>query len=192
MNNNKDIQNELKAIKLQKHTEDYKKAKETLKTAFPKWEQSPFWALSFMSKHPGVDFLTWHDSNDNYIGVSYSIHENNKLMILYLAIDESARNQGYGTKIINILQTKDNITETVLDIESPYQQTENHIQREKRLNFYKKLGFISSEMEIIEQACNYLILGTNNNKEESVETYKNLTAKLTSNLCHLNIMPVKI
>ena len=52
---------EITPTKLEKHTEDYKRAKETLKTAFPKKEQSPFWALTFLSKHPGVDFYTWHN-----------------------------------------------------------------------------------------------------------------------------------
>ena len=136
------MNNEIYAVKLEKHTKEYKEAKETLKTAFPRKEQSPFWALRFFAKHEGVDFLCFYDKSDNYIGVSYSIHDkNNRMLLLYLAVAENARSKGYGSAIVRYLEEKDNIKETVVDIESPYEQADNQRQRVHRLSFYQRLGF---------------------------------------------------
>lgn len=182
-----DLLKDIKIIRLSKHTEEYKQAKLLLSSSFPKWEQSPFWALYFMSKHPGVDFLSYYTQDNTFIGTSFSIHEDSKLMILYLATSEAVRNKGYGTQIIKYLQEKDKISQTVLDIESPEQPAENAPQRLRRLNFYNRLGFHSTAHEIIEPACHYLILGTGPDQESNVQTYVQLTDKLTGGLCRLAI-----
>ena len=188
---------DIHAVKIEHHSPSYEKAKHTLKTAFPKKEQSPLWALRLFSKHEGVDFLSYYDNEDNYIGVSYSIHDNNSLLLLYLAIDENQRSKGYGTKIIKYLQDKDNISTTVLDIESPYEECSNIEERVNRLHFYEHLGFVSSEQEIIEPLCHYLILGTKKeyttsfNKQEIVDSYVKLTDELTGGLCKLKIKHIK-
>lgn len=173
------------------HSENYIKAKATLKDAFPKAEQVPFWSLQLLSRNKDVDTFSWHDLNNNYVGMSYSIHHEGKLLILYLALDKIARNKGYGPQIIKYLQQKDSIKDTVLDIESPYQSCKNIDQRIRRLNFYKRLGFYSTESEIIEPECSYLILGTSINPITNIEIYKDLTARMSLNLCHLKIIPVQ-
>ena len=177
--------------KIEKHTENYKKARQTLKTAFPKKEQVPFWSLQLLSNTPEVDTLSWHDRLGNYIGMSYSIHHNNKLLILYLALEKTSRNKGYGTKIIKYLQEKDTIEETVLDIESPLQESENISQRQRRQLFYERQGFHSTNHEIIEPLCHYLIMGTSLNSEQTIKTYVYLTEILSKGLCKLKIEEVK-
>ena len=155
------MDNKIHAIKLEHHSKEYKQAKHTLKTAFPKKEQSPLWVLRLFTKHEGVDFLSFYDEEDKYIGVSFSIHIDNRLLILYLAVDETRRAHGFGSKIIKYLQDKDDIKETVLDIESPYEECDNKDERISRLHFYEHLGFHSSKEEILEPKCKYLLLGTN-------------------------------
>ena len=182
------MDNKIHAIKLNHHSKEYEQAKHTLKTAFPKKEQSPLWVLNLFAKHQGVDFLSFYDEEDKYIGVSFSIHIDNKLLILYLAVDESRRSHGFGSKIIKYLQDKDNITETVLDIESPYEECDNKDERVGRFRFYEHLGFVSSNEEIVEPKCRYLILGTN--KESAVETYIELSNKMSGGLYKLNIKKI--
>ena len=182
------MDNEIHAIKLIHHSKEYEEAKHTLKTAFPKKEQSPLWVLKLFTKHKGVDFLSFYDNEETYVGVSFSIHIDNKLLILYLAVDEKRRSNGYGHKIIKYLQDKDNITETVLDIESPYEECDNLEERTNRLHFYEHLGFISSNEEIVEPKCKYLILGTN--KESAVKTYVELSDKMSGGLYKLNIKKI--
>lgn len=190
------MKQEIHAIKLDHHTKEYEDAKHLLKSAFPKREQSPLWALKLFSKHEGVDFLSFYDNDNNFVGVSYSIHYDNKLLILYLAVNDKLRGKGYGTKIIKYLQEKDNITQTVLDIESPYEQSDNNNERVNRLHFYEHLGFMSTEKEIVEPSCRYLILSTQDSnkslldKNEAVTFYEDLTDKLTSGLCKLNIKDI--
>lgn len=182
-------QTDLIPVKLTPYSKEYKEAKSTYLKSFPKVEQVPFWSLKFIANRKCVDFLCYYDSNNNYIGFSYSIHNKTDLMILYFAVDESARSKGYGTKIIKYLQNKDKIQNTVLDIESPLENCKNIEQRIRRYNFYKRLNFHSTDSEIIEPECKYLILSDSQIKnEKAVNIYRELTDKLSFHLCPLNIV----
>lgn len=183
-----DFQTDLIPVKLKSHSKEYKEAKDTINKAFPKAEQVPFWSLTFLANRKYVDFLCYYDPNKNYVGFSYSIHDKTDLMILYLAVEESARSKGYGTKIIEYLQNKDKIKNTVLDIESPFENCKNKEQRQRRFNFYKRIDFHSTDYEIIEPECNYLILSDSQiQNEKAVDIYRKLTDKLSFHLCPLNI-----
>ena len=140
-----------------------------------------------LSNTQEIDTLSWHDKAGNYVGMSYSIHHDKKLLILYLALEEISRNKGYGTKIIKYLQEKDAIEETVLDIESPLQESENKAQRQRRQKFYERQGFHSTGYQILEHDCNYLIMGNLHAPEESVKTYVELTDIISKGLCRLKI-----
>ena len=113
---------------------------------FPDFERLPFWYLIYKSKKK--------DSNLNviYDGGKFIVY------LYYLAIDPSQQSQGYGSLILENLQTKYLDKRMLLNIEKVDKTTDNYIQRFKRKKFYEKNGFQNTSFEIETEDIVYEIL----------------------------------
>lgn len=160
----------LEVKKIDKKLNEYKKIIEIYKKSFPKNEKLPIFLLNIMSKRECVDFLAFYD-NDTVCGFTYLVNDKNMTFVLYLAVDDSIRSNGYGSKIIKwiINNKKDNI---VLNIEEVDRQYNNYEQRLRRQKFYFKNGFIDTgyNIKVRDDIHDVLYKGNNFIKKE----YENL------------------
>lgn len=173
----------LEVKKIDKKLNEYKKIIEIYKKSFPKNEKLPVFLLNIMSKRECVDFLAFYD-NDTFCGFTYLVNDKNMTFVLYLAVDDSIRSNGYGSKIIRwiINNKKDNI---VLNIEEVDKQYNNYEQRLIRQKFYLKNGFIDTGYNIKDREDIYDVLYKGNNfiKKE----YENLIKSFSFNFIQLKL-----
>ena len=65
-------------------------------TAFPKIERHPVTELFSASSRGKAEFLQFTDAGE-FIGLAYMIVRGSVAFLLYLAVDDSKRNRGYGS-----------------------------------------------------------------------------------------------
>ena len=156
----------LKVKKVNKKLNEYNKIIDIYKRSFPQNEKLPIFILDMMSKRKGVDFLAFYDE-DIFCGFTYLVSNKNMTFVFYLAVDDSMRSNGYGSKIIRwiINNKEDNI---VLNIEEVDEKYNNYEQRLSRQKFYLKNGFIDTKYDIKDKNNIYDVLYRGNNfiKEE--------------------------
>lgn len=78
--------------------------------------------------------------------------------IIYLAVDESLRGHGYGSKALELLHQSKNGKKIMVDIEVPDEQAENAEQRQKRKKFYLRAGYEETPVKYEWRNENYEIL----------------------------------
>ena len=71
--------------------------------AFPKHERLPFPLLMFFALFKGYEFNAYYDGED-FVGLTYTIAKGNMVFLAFLAINESMRSKGYGSKILDALK----------------------------------------------------------------------------------------
>ena len=147
--------NKLKLINIQKCN---KRVKKLYKEAFPINERLPIFILNSLNKEGISDFFEIYDSN-KFIGMLYNVYYKDIVFILYLAIDNKLRGQGYGSKILELIKDKYSENRIILNIEQVNEKEFNNEQRLKRKKFYQKNGFKSLNFtvkegpEIYEMLC---------------------------------------
>lgn len=126
--------------------------------SFIKAERFPFFLLKNCSKGKNVVFNEVSDEG-NLVGMIYIINCSNFAYLMYLAIDEKYRGNGYGSKILkDIISKNENV---VLCIEKVDMDTYGEKQRRK--NFYIRNGFYETNNFICDGGIEYEILCTNKN-----------------------------
>jgi GNAT superfamily N-acetyltransferase len=106
-----------------------------------------------------LNFTICHDQNQ-FVGFSYVIHSHGFHYILFLAVNDQLRSQGYGSRIIAQLRTLYPSDSLVLDIEQPDPSAKNNRQRLRRLAFYKRNGFYLTPKKLEEDQMTYRVLAT--------------------------------
>lgn len=107
---------------------EYKQVKQLYMRAFPKYEREPWTWLLIKSKYQRADFMAFYDQ-EQFVGFAYVIHSHGMHYILYLAVNDQIRSQGYGTRIINELRRLYPKDSLALDVEQPNPQAANNQQR---------------------------------------------------------------
>lgn len=130
-----------------------------MKTAFPKAEQMPLWLLRFMAFFPFVHFWAMYDG-DTFCGTLYTIEDKKYVFILYLAVNEDVRSNGYGSRILEYVKETAKGKEIVLNIEYPDENAENIEQRMRRAAFYATNGIVDTGHSFWEAGVKYAILST--------------------------------
>jgi len=91
----------------------------------------PMWLLSVLAFRKSVNFKAFYD-DDQFCGVLYTAEDNKYIFVLYLAVNDLIRSNGYGTKILDWL--KENTEKIiVLNVESLNPSAPNALQRENEL-----------------------------------------------------------
>lgn len=136
--------------------------KKLYKQAFPKNEQFPFWFLLWKARKKNIDFLAFYD-NDEFVGFTYLITQEDLTYILYLAVAKTTRSKGYGSQILNLLKEMFVKKRIMLSIESPDVKSDNLQQRQKRKAFYYKNEFMQICFSFKYANEVYDVLGYNGN-----------------------------
>ncbi len=155
---------------------DKKALRQLYHTAFPKEEQMPWWLLQLISlrKDMGVD--GYYDG-DRLRGFTFSVATDKMLFLLFLAISEDCRDQGYGSAILQQLQARYPGRAIVLNVELLDPAAENYAQRVRRMAFYRKNGFYDTGYDIDEVGGTFRVL--TNDADWSPEAYLQVFAKLS-------------
>ncbi len=66
-------------------------------------------------------------------------------LLEYLAIDANKRNGGYGGKFLSMLIKEFKNNNIIIEIDSPYEESQEQVLRQKRMGFYARHGFVYIE-----------------------------------------------
>lgn len=153
-----------------KDQKDFNEITEIFEEAFPESEKMPVDILLLEAQNDNTEFLSIYDE-DKLIGISYVRTRNDLCFVLYLAVNNKYRGNGYGSKILEFIQEKYNDKRIVLNIEELDNTKDNYEQRVKRKNFYIKNGFKDLEYKVDDGKTVYEVLSYNGfvSKEEYSE-----------------------
>ena len=141
-------------------------------TAFPKIERHPVMELFSASANGQAEFLNFTEDG-NFIGLAYMIVRGSVAFLLYFAVDDSKRNKGYGSAILDSIRERYNGKDVVLLIESLHEDCGNMDIRIRRKGFYLRNGF--HDTGFLQRSfggeANYDILSTAEHFDEEAYRY---------------------
>ena len=117
--------------------EEQKKAKALYYRAFPKNERRSFPEL-VENRFGGTEVFCFYDE-ETFVGMACLLNTPTISHIIYLAVDETLRGHGYGSKALELLHQSKPGKKIMVDIETPDEQAENAEQRRMRKKFYLPL-----------------------------------------------------
>ena len=142
-------------------------------SAFPKIERHELLELFSASSKGKAEFLQFTEDG-KFLGLAYVIVRGSVAFLLYFAVEESRRNRGYGSAILETIRKKYAGKDIVLLIESLHEQCDNIDIRVRRKGFYLRNGF--RDTGLIQTSCggeaDYDILHTE--EQFSLESYRYL------------------
>ncbi|MCR9186001.1 MAG: GNAT family N-acetyltransferase [Halieaceae bacterium] len=164
---------------LNKYDVHYSVVIDLYKEAFPGAQRIPKFLLRHMLRNGKEGFIVIYE-NDDWLGLIYSIEYRDIAFVQFLAISESSRSKGYGSKVMESLRCVNSGKRIVLNIEELDEQAENCQQRVKRRAFYEKNGFTSSGYIVKEpdERHEMLIRGGCISKEEIESMYKEILGRI--------------
>jgi GNAT superfamily N-acetyltransferase len=145
-------------------------------TAFPKEEQMPWWLLRLISLRRDMGVSGFYEGG-RLRGLTVSVPTEEMLFLLFLAVDDSCRGQGWGSAILKQLKAEYPGRTIVLNVERLDPAAENYDQRLRRMGFYKKNGFFDTGFDIDEVGGTFRVLSTE--PELDVDAYLRVFAKLS-------------
>ena len=147
----------LTARKVDGSLRDLSRVKGLLERAFLKNEQFPMFLLRLRAWSSYVHFLAYYDGDD-FCGFTYTVENEDMVFVLYLAVNDEIRSKGYGTAILTDLKARASGRGVALNIEPLDPHAVNSEQRERRLEFYRRNGFVSTDYNLIDGGDRYLVL----------------------------------
>lgn len=135
----------LTVTRITEKSEDAEKIKSLYKRAFPKNERKPFDAM--LSNHSvSMEWLAFYDGGQ-FCGFACLLDSEGIAHILYLAIDDSIRNQGYGSAVLAAIHERRTGQRIIVDIEQESKKSSNNEQRLKRKIFYLRNGYKETKIK---------------------------------------------
>lgn len=138
---------------------DKKEMKTLYHTAFPKEERLPWWLLRAWNDC-GVAQITAYYAEHTFCGFTFSVSRGEVLFVVFFAVAEGIRGQGYGSAILTYLKETNPEKTILLNVELLDESAENNDQRIRRMAFYVKNGFYDSGYNIREVGGAFRVLGT--------------------------------
>lgn len=169
----------LEVKKVNRKNKNVKKLKKIFNNSFPKDERMPFWLMRLMSKMGSSELLSFYDG-DLLCGFIYMAVIDNITFIIYLAVDTKIRSKGYGSAILNEIQSMYEDNKIVVYIDIADETKEDNEQILKRKKFYLNNGYeetnylVNSTKDVIQEI---LIKNGEFDKEEFIEFYNKYTNK---------------
>lgn len=118
----------------------YPAVKELYLAAFPAEERLNWKWLMTQAAVGSADFMIYYDGEE-FIGFTYSLKSDAVYYLLFLAIVEDKRSQGYGSAILAKVARQAGSRTRVLVVEPLDQAASNYGQRLRRLAFYQSNGY---------------------------------------------------
>ena len=147
--------------------EELKKAKALYYRAFPKNERRSFPEL-VENRLGSTEVFCFYDE-DTFVGIACLLNSPTISRIIYLAVDESLRGCGYGTKALELLHQSKSEKKFMVDIEIADERAENAEQRKKRKKFYLRAGYFTFDFHLI--LCSFNILSLSSRSSKSVSCF---------------------
>lgn len=149
---------EIKKISLS-DAQDPKQIKHLYGSAFPKEERMPWPLVRFLILQRDVDVHGYYEAG-KFCGFTFSAATEKVLFILFFAVADDCRGQGYGSAILQLLKEEHPDRIIVLNVELLDPEAENYDQRLKRMAFYRKNGFYDTGYDIDEVGGTFRVLAT--------------------------------
>lgn len=130
-------------LRVEKISLKNKEVKKIYVDSFPKQERLPFFFMVLLSKMKETDFLAFYN-DDIVCGFTYIGTVNNIVFVMFLAVDEAIRSKGYGSIILDKIQSIYPNKKIIISIERCDEDVPNIAQRIKRKKFYEKNGYIDT------------------------------------------------
>lgn len=145
--------------------------------AFPDEERLPWWILWLNSCRKDIDLTAWMNE-DKFCGFTASATVEGLHFLLFFAVAEDCRSQGYGSTILQAIQKQH--PAVVLNIELLDPAAPNYPERLRRFAFYQKNGFHDACYHVWEVGGEFRVLSTG--LPLDVPRYKQVFRKLTFGL----------
>jgi len=147
-------------------TKNYRNVKHLYRSAFPKDEQFPFFLLELSTLDKNTRLLAFYE-DEEFLGLCHFTSCQTTLFVIFLAVDESARGKGVGSKILQFLKGEYPDKTLCLGIEPLDETAENYAQRVSRLHFYERNGFLKTDLLLTDPTGQYTILSTAKDLDEA-------------------------
>lgn len=118
---------------------DLPKVKALYYRSFPRNERRSFPELA-ENRLGNTELVSFYDG-ESFVGMACLLNQPRISHIIYLAIDESLRGHGYGSKALELLHRSRSGKRVLVDIEVPDANSENAEQRILRKRFYLRAGY---------------------------------------------------
>jgi GNAT superfamily N-acetyltransferase len=120
-----------------------RKVKEIYYSAFPKEERMPFWLMLILAKMWHTKFFSFYD-NDVLCGFIYMGINKRLGFIMFFAVDENIRSKGYGSRILQKVQSMYPDRKIIVSIERCDVSAKDIDDRIRRKEFYLKNGYVDT------------------------------------------------
>ena len=133
-------------LPVRRHSHFYPQVRRLLAEAFPPAELIPEWVMNALALRRSFDFTAYFDPEEpsGFCGVTFTIHSDDLLFVVFLATNPALRSRGYGTRILDQLKERFPGFAIALEIEPMTTDASNFHQRERRLAFYQRNGFVET------------------------------------------------
>lgn len=112
-------------------------------SSFPKEDQMPFWLMVAMSHLWNTEFLAFYD-DDALCGFVYMATIGKQTFVMFMAVDERLHSRGYGSRILDTVQSMHARNRVIVSIEPCDESKEDFEQRARRKRFYRKNGYMET------------------------------------------------
>lgn len=167
---------------------DRVKIKKLYRTAFPREEQMPWWLLRLLTTNPAVELTGYYDG-ETFCGLTFTAWREQVLFVLFLAVDDSLRGQGYGSAILSFLKENHPGKIILLNVELLEEDAPNLQERIHRMAFYKKNGFFDTGYNIREVGGVFRVLSTD--PQPDMQAYQRVFGTMSLGLWKPPITKVK-
>ena len=167
---------------------DYIKIKSLYKKAFPKCERKPFSVIKRMESSGKTDIWCFFDKR-RFVGFAATINGEREILVDYLAISKWARGHGYGTEAIKYLICRYAPLGVFLEIEVPYEDSENYEERRRRRQFYLNAGLVPMNTRAKLFGVDMELLGVNCHLD--YDEYKEFYLENYGRIAYDNITPIE-
>ena len=146
-------------------------------SSFPKDERLPWFVLRLNGLRKGIDLHAFLDG-DIFCGFTYSVTAFGLHFLLFFAVDETLRSQGYGSAILSMLRQEHETV--ILNIEPLDPQAPDLALRQSRYRFYRRNGFYDTGCHVLEADGIFRVLATQPSPD--LAAYRKLLRYLTLGL----------
>lgn len=113
-------------------------------SAFPKDERPPKRYFFSSGLKESNNIYAYYEDNDEFIGFSQLTSYKDIIYIFFLAIQETKRGQGYGSKIISKIREDNKDKVSLLCYEEVDEKYPDYESRKRRKSFYQRNGFMDN------------------------------------------------
>jgi len=124
-------------------SKEKEKIKEIYTSSFLKEDRIPFWLMLIMAKMKNTEFISFHDK-DTLCGFVYMATVQDLTFVMFLAVDENIRSKGYGSGILEKIQSIHPYSKIIISIERCDKDAKDIEQRLRRKKFYVNNGYIET------------------------------------------------